>query len=95
MLVVFSIQRYIEDHFHRRGLEDIDQYAVKLANAYARARPTSDDPQLLSSFARIRTIFYRNNTSLNRRAFEKKLLSLLDQNFKKKLTAQYLPSRAG
>lgn len=83
--MVFSIQRYLEDYFHRRGLEDLDQYSVKLANAYVKHRPNRDDAEFLSSLSRIRTVFYRNNSSLDRAVFEKKLLSLLDRNFKKKL----------
>lgn len=32
--MIFSVQHFIEDYFHRRGLTDLDQFAVRLANAY-------------------------------------------------------------
>jgi len=34
--MIFSVQRFLEDHFERRGLEDVDQYAIQVANVVER-----------------------------------------------------------
>jgi len=86
--MIFSLQRFIEDHLQRRGLRDVDQYAVKLANAYGRERRKKADKPFLEAVHRIRTVFFRNNSQLDRRSFERSLVSLLDNEFKKKLTSQ-------
>jgi len=82
--MIFSVQRYLEDYFERRSLRDVDQYAVKVANIYSSRRPASPDADVLASIHRIRTVFFRNNDTLDRSEFENKLLSLLDSKFKKK-----------
>jgi hypothetical protein len=86
--MIFSIQRFLEDHFERLGLLDVDQYAVSLANLYDRVRRTVSAASFLQSAHRIRTVFYRNNHRINRKEFEKSTLALLDQKFKKKATPQ-------
>lgn len=82
--MIFSIQRYLEDHFNQRGLRDIDQYAVTLAALYDRERYGRTSEQFLSMMKRMRTAFYRRNAQIARPLFEKKLLVLLDSKFKKK-----------
>lgn len=82
--MIFSIQRFLEDYFERRGLLDLDQYAVKVANLYGRLRPTGTDEALLHSMRRVRTAFFRNNVNLNRVTFERDLLAVLDRQFQKK-----------
>jgi hypothetical protein len=86
--MIFSLQRFVEDHLQRRGLRDVDQYAVKLANTYGRERRKKADKPFLEAVHRIRTIFFKNNSQLDRRSFERSLVSLLDKQFKKKLTSQ-------
>lgn len=86
--MIFSIQRYLEDYFNRRGFIDNDQYAVNIANVYALNRSRKSNEELLSIFSRVNTFFYRNNTSIRRGELEHKLLTLLDKNFKKKLLKQ-------
>jgi hypothetical protein len=85
--MIFSIQRFLEDYFARMGLRDADQYAVGLANLYDRERRTKSATAFLKSVRRIRTIFYQNNHELSRQQFEKSILSLLDENFKKKASS--------
>lgn len=87
--MIFSIQRYLEDLFERRGLADVDQYAVKVANLYDSRRPIEPDEDLLRALHKIRTIFFRNNSEVNRIQFESDLLKLLDDRFKKKLTTEF------
>ena len=82
--MIFSIQRYIEDYFERRGLEDRDQYAVHLANLYDRHRSTSSDADFLQRMRRVRTTFYRNNRAIDRGAFDQRLLKALDGRFARK-----------
>lgn len=83
--MIFSIQRFIEDHLESRRLEDIDQYAVGIANLYDQSRKRKSDAQILASMHRMRTAFFRVNQTLNRADFEKSLLGRLDSRFKKKL----------
>ena len=82
--MIFSIQRYLEDYFARRGFSDIDQYAIKIANLYSKQRPTKSDDDVLREMHRISTVFFRNNSSIERVQFEDSLLRLLDNKFKKK-----------
>ena len=82
--MIFSIQRYLEDFFERRGLRDVDQYAISYANVYDRTRP-GQAQERLKAIRRIRTAFYKNNNQLDRENFEGLLLSTLDKRFKKKL----------
>lgn len=77
--MIFSVQRFLEDYFEKRQLEDNDQYAVKVANAFAR-----DGESAGKSVSRIRTVFFRSNPQLNRSAFEAQLLELLEGKFSKK-----------
>jgi hypothetical protein len=78
--MIFTVQRYLEDYFERRRLEDADQYAVKVANAFAKAKRG----ELSKGIARIRTVFFRSNSGLVRREFEDQLVELLVAKFKKK-----------
>jgi hypothetical protein len=82
--VIFSIQSYLEDQFNRRGLRDIDQYAVNLAALYDRERYGKTPQEFLSMMKRMRTTFYKRNTQTARASFEKTMLGLLDSKFKKK-----------
>jgi len=86
--MIFSLQRFVEDYLQQRGLRDVDQYAVKFANLYNRERRKKPDKSFLQAIHRIRTVFYRNNSQLDRVGFEKSLVSILDKQFKKKLTLQ-------
>src|SRR5216684_4722264 len=83
--MIFSIQHYLEDFFNQRNLEDVDQYAVKLANLYAGKRQTAKDEYILESMRRIQTVFYRNNAELDRPFLEREILRRLDRRFKKKV----------
>lgn len=82
--MIFSVQRYLEDYFERRGLTDIDQYAVKVANVYSQRRSGGNQAQLLRTMRSIRTAFFRNNPNIERVNFERKLLEQLDRHFQKK-----------
>jgi hypothetical protein len=82
--MIFSIQIYLEDYFNRRGLGDPDQYAVALARLYDRERHAKTAPAFLSAMKRIRTVFYKRNDHIQRDAFDRKMLTLLDGKFKKK-----------
>lgn len=82
--MIFSIQRFLEDYFHRCGFSDTDQYAVSLATLYDRKRQSKTAPDFLSAMKQLRTAFYRRNERVQRAAFEKKILTLLDNEFKKK-----------
>lgn len=82
--MIFSIQSYLEDYFNRSGLADIDRYAVSLAVLYDRQRHRESAGKFLSAMRRMRTAFYRRNTTVSRARFEKKLLQALDSKFKKK-----------
>ncbi len=86
--MIFAIQRFLEDRFDRRGLSDVDQYAVALANKYATGRRGKSKPQFLASIRRTKTVFFKNNRKLNRRAFETEIVDVLDRHFlKKKIVA--------
>jgi len=91
--MIFSVQRFLEDYFGRRGLHDLDQYAVSLANLYDQERGGKSQNSFLQSVHRLRTVFYRNNHQLNRIGFEKSIVALLDDRFKKKASTQveYFP----
>lgn len=82
--MIFSVQRYTEDYFQRRGLTDIDQYAVKVANFYAKLQPTTAEDDALRLMHRIRTTFFRANTNIDRSKFESELFKLLRREFQKK-----------
>ncbi len=82
--MIFSIQRFLEDYFHRCGFGDTDQYAVSLATLYDGRRQVKTVPSFLSAMKQLRTAFYKRNGRLQRAAFEKRLLTLLDSEFKKK-----------
>ena len=88
--MIFSIQRYLEDHFNRCGLTDPNQYAVSIAKLYDRERYGKTATTFLASMKRIRTVFYRTNSHTQRDGFERKILALLDSKFKKK---DYFSSR--
>jgi hypothetical protein len=82
-MMLFSIQRLLEDSFEAKHLVDVDQYAVRLANVYAQKRASSSDDELRKAVGRVRTAFYRRNPLPDRKAFERALLSRLDAKFKK------------
>ena len=82
--VIFAIQRYLEDYFDHCGFGDPDQYAVGLAKLYDRERRRGTKAAFHGAMRRIRTVFYKRNTRLQRDEFERKVLGLLDSKFKKK-----------
>ena len=82
--MIFTIQGYLEDYFNRRGLDDPDQYGVALARLYDRQRHGKTIPQFLSAMRRIRTVFYKRNDDIHRDTFDRRMLALLDNRFKKK-----------
>lgn len=84
--MIFAIQRFLEDRFDHRGLSDIDQYAVALANKYVTDRRGKSKPQFVASVRRIRTVFFKRNRKLNRGAFEAEIVGVLDRHFLKKKT---------
>ena len=79
--MIFSVQRYLEDAFQKRGLHDPDQYAVSVANLYGQAKAQKSDKHFLAALHRVRTAFFRSNSGLDRTEFEKSLLSDLKRRF--------------
>ena len=86
--MIFSVQRFLEDHLNTRNLVDVDQYAVRIANLYDQTRSAKRERQFLASMGRIRTVLFRNNPELDRATFERDLLRRLDDRFKKKIVAE-------
>jgi hypothetical protein len=82
--MIFSLQTYLEDYFNRRGLGDVDQYAVALSKLYDRERHHTAQQAFLAAMKRIRTVFYKRNDHIQREPFERQMLGLLDNKFKKK-----------
>ena len=82
--MIFSIQTFLENYFHHRGLRDTSQYAVALATLYDRKRRGSTVGEFLTAMRQLRTSFYKRNEHVSRATFEKSVLSLLDNEFKKK-----------
>ena len=82
--MIFAIQRSLEDYFNRCGCEDPDQYAVRLAELFDRSRAGTSSKQFLTQMKRIRTAFYRTNGQVRRDPFERKILTFLDSQLKKK-----------
>lgn len=82
--MIFSIQRYLEDHFSRRGLADTDQYAVRLANLYGQRRWGESKASFQKAMHRLQTVFFRSNEIAARADFELALLDVLDRKFLKK-----------
>jgi len=93
--MIFSIQHHLEDHLNRRGLTDVDQYAVKIANLYDRSRAARTQKQFLVLMGRIRTAFFSANRNLNRLQFETALLNQLDKRFQKKNRIEAFPGFPG
>lgn len=92
--MIFSIQTFLENYFHRCGLKDTSQYAVTLATLYDRQRQGSTVSNFLAAMKLLRTGFYKRNEHLQRVVFEKKILGLLDAEFKKKeFSSSQRPSR--
>lgn len=84
MGTVFSMQRFIEDFLIRQGLDDLDQYAVSLANLYDEKRSFFSQKEFLARMYRIRTVMFKNKQEVGRSEIEKILLTKLDQRFQKK-----------
>src|SRR5438105_701170 len=83
-MTIFSVQRFLEDHFERRGLADVDKYAVRIANAFERVGSSATDATLAVELSHVRTAFFRRNHDLNRKEFELRLAASLRRRFKKK-----------
>ena len=82
--MIFSVQRFLEDHFERRGLADVDQYAIRVANVFARLGPRASEETLARDLRHLRTVFFRRNHDINRREFEAQLAATLWRRFQKK-----------
>ena len=82
--MIFSVQRFLEDNFERRGLADVDQYAIRVANVFERLEAGSSEKILARELGRIRTAFFRRNQSVKRKEFESKLALTLWRRFPKK-----------
>jgi len=82
--MIFSVQRFVEDHVERRGLADVDQYAIRVANVFERLGPRVSEKVLSRALSRIRTAFFRRNQELERKEFEAQLAVTLCRRFKKK-----------
>jgi len=93
--LIFTIQRFLEDHFSRRGLVDADQYAVRLANLYGQRRADESKAAFQKSMHKVSTVFFRGNTITDRPAFELSLLEVLDKKFVKKKSDSLSSSFAG
>jgi len=83
-MTVFSVQHFLEDHFEQRGLADIDQYAVRVANAFERIPADMAVEFVARQIGRIHTAFFRRNPAIERKEFERQLASALLRRFKKK-----------
>jgi hypothetical protein len=84
-MTIFSIQHFLEDHFAQRGLSDIDQYAIRVANVFDRATINATAQSLARQMSRLQTGFFRRNDSLDRKEFEEQLATALLRRFKKKI----------
>src|SRR5258708_11137258 len=82
--MIFSVQRFLEDHLAQRGLSDVDQYAVRLANAFEEVGTSASARVVCSRFARVRTSFFKRNRELSRKVFEQELVGALLRRFQKK-----------
>ena len=85
--MLFSIQGYIQDSFNKRGFQDDDGYAVKIANFYFHNRKKCSDDEIVNKIHRLRTNFFLINDITNRKDFESKLISKLDKLFLVSLAA--------
>jgi hypothetical protein len=90
--MIFSIQRFLEDHFSAAGWADRDQYAISLANLYDRRRARASRDEFLKLMHSAHTGFFKANR-LDRSGTEERLLALLDRSFKKKVEANPGPAR--
>lgn len=82
--MIFSVQRLVDEYITRRGLADVDQYAVKVANLYDRMSAKPDVDSLAKTLATVHTVFFRRNQGIDRKQFEQALAVRLSQNVKKK-----------
>jgi len=82
--MIFSVQHFLEDHFEKRGLSDIDQYAIRVANVFEGLGFRATEQTLVNALARVRTSFFRRNRSLERKGFETRLAATLWRRFPKK-----------
>ena len=82
--MIFSVQRFLEDHFERRGLTDVDQYAIRVANVFERLGHGASEEALVRQLRRLRTVFFRRNGDLDRQVFEQRLAITLRRRFPKK-----------
>lgn len=90
--MIFSVQRFLEDHFERRGLADVDQYAIRVANTFERLGYRTSAETLAHELGRLRTSFFRRNHDLDRRAFEADLAATLRRRFQKKKNEPEFPN---
>jgi hypothetical protein len=88
--MIFSVQRFLEDYFQQRGLTDVDQYAIRIANLFDRYHVQDGSETFTLALRKIRTAFYRRNQQLNRRDFEAVITTLLTRRFKKKINEEQI-----
>jgi len=81
--MIFSVQRFLEDYFERRGLADVDQYAIRISNTFTSRGPLVTLENLSRDLGKMRTVFYRRNGQITRRDFEAQLAKTLCKQFKK------------
>ncbi len=81
--MIFSVQRFLEDHFERRGFTDVDQYAVRVASVFDRLGPRASEETLARKLGRLRTAFFRRNHDLDRKDFEARLAATLRRRFQR------------
>lgn len=89
MASVFAVQRDLEDYLDRLGVEDRDQYAVRLANLYDGHRRSLDASAFLARMAAIRTVVFKTHRELDRQEFERRLLERLDSRYLKKKSPDF------
>jgi len=83
-VTIFSVQHFLEDHFDRRGLSDVDQYAIRIANIFEQCGSGVSVARLGQEFRRVRTVFFRRNSVPDREGFETQLAGTLVKKFPKK-----------
>jgi hypothetical protein len=83
-MMIFSVQRFVEDYFSRRSWDDSDQFAVAIANLYVSKRYKTSEVGFSAALGRIRTVFYKRNGIKDKKDFGRVLLRELDRKFLKK-----------
>ena len=77
-MALFSIQSDIEDYLASRCLDDLDGYAVKLANLYFHERANMEFDEFVGRAGRIRSLLFERNRIKDRAGFARQLVGRLD-----------------